>query len=316
MDITLQNFQTDVIEASMAQPVLLDIWAPWCGPCKALTPVLEAVQVQYAGRLQLAKLNADEQAQISGQLSQMFGVRSIPFCVLFKDGQAVDGFVGALPQAQIQEFLDRHVPSVDALSAQKEVAQADALLHQGQPQDALQKLQTALETDPANDALRYRYVRALLMLGQLDTARVAFAPVATKTLLDTQLAALEHWLSACEDAPSARPQAALLAAIEANPRDFDAQFEMARCHLAAQRFTDALEALLEIIGRDKTWQDQAPRKTYVAILELMAEPQPPAQPAAASAPAAGTLELTGKIAAPSRDPVIDHYRRRLSMVLF
>ncbi len=98
MDITIQNFEADLINASMQQPMLLDIWAPWCGPCKALTPVLEKLEVSYAGRFKLAKLNADEQPEISGQLSQMFGVRSIPFCVLFKGGQPIDGFVGALPE--------------------------------------------------------------------------------------------------------------------------------------------------------------------------------------------------------------------------
>ena len=92
LDITLQNFEADLITASTRQPVLLDIWAPWCGPCKALAPVLEKLETSYGGRFVLAKLNSDEQPEIAGQLSQMFGVRSIPFCVLFKDGQPVDGF--------------------------------------------------------------------------------------------------------------------------------------------------------------------------------------------------------------------------------
>jgi putative thioredoxin len=104
MDISIQNFETDLINASIEQPVLLDIWAPWCGPCKALGPVLEALEADYAGRFKLAKLNADEQPEIAGQLSQMFGVRSIPFCVLFKNGQPVDGFVGALPESKVREF--------------------------------------------------------------------------------------------------------------------------------------------------------------------------------------------------------------------
>ena len=94
-DITIQNFEAELIQASMQQPVLLDIWAPWCGPCKQLGPVLEKLEVAYAGRFKLAKLNSDEQPEIAGQLSQAFGVRSIPFCVMFKGGQPVDGFVGA-----------------------------------------------------------------------------------------------------------------------------------------------------------------------------------------------------------------------------
>jgi thioredoxin len=97
----------------MQVPVLLDIWAPWCGPCKTLGPVLEKLETSYAGRFSLGKLNADEQPEIAAQLSQMFGVRSIPFCVLFKGGQPVDGFVGALPEAEVRKFLDKHVPSAE-----------------------------------------------------------------------------------------------------------------------------------------------------------------------------------------------------------
>ena len=110
IDIHYDNFETELIGASMQAPVLLDIWAPWCGPCKQLGPMLEQLEVDYAGRFTLAKLNADEVPEIASQLSQMFGVRSIPFCVMFVQGQPVDGFVGAMPQAQIQEFLDKHVP--------------------------------------------------------------------------------------------------------------------------------------------------------------------------------------------------------------
>jgi len=117
LDITLQNFEADLISASKTQPILLDIWAPWCGPCKALGPVLEKLETAYTGRFALAKLNSDEQPEIAGQLSQMFGVRSIPFCVLFKDGQPVDGFVGALPEAEVRQFLDKHVASEEQLAA-------------------------------------------------------------------------------------------------------------------------------------------------------------------------------------------------------
>ena len=123
-DISLQNFEADLITASTHQPVLLDIWAPWCGPCKALGPVLEKLETDYAGRFTLAKLNSDEQPEIAAQLSQMFGVRSIPFCVLFKDGQPVDGFVGARPEAQVREFLDKHVASAAEAAAEDDVEEA------------------------------------------------------------------------------------------------------------------------------------------------------------------------------------------------
>lgn len=313
MDITIQNFEADLIHASMQQPVLLDIWAPWCGPCKALTPVLEKLEVAYAGRFKLAKLNADEQPEISGQLSQMFGVRSIPFCVLFKDGQPVDGFVGALPEPKLREFLDRHVPSAEEMAAEEDVAAAEELMAEGDTESALEKLQEAVAIDPANDAARYDYLRALLLAGRVAEAQRAFEPVASKVMLDARLAAAGHWLAACEKATSARSPDALAAAITANRRDFEARFELAQTHFAAQRFTDAMDELLEIVMRDKTWNDELARKTYVAILELMSKPA--AKSTEAAAPKS-TLEVTSKVNTASADPVVDQYRRKLSMALF
>jgi putative thioredoxin len=310
-DITLQNFEADLIQASMQQPVLLDIWAPWCGPCRTLGPVLEKIEAAYGGRFKLAKLNSDDQPEISSQLSQAFGVRSIPFCVLFDKGQPIDGFVGALPEAQVREFLDRHVPSAEALEAEAETEEAEALEASGDTEAALAKLQQAVAIDPANDSARYDYIKLLLECGHLEQARQAFEPVASKALVDARMAALDHWIAACEKASSARSPQALAAAIEANRRDFEARFELAQTLMAARRFTDAMEALLEIVMRDKEWNGQLARKTYVAILELMSKPAPKA-----AEQAKGTLELTGKSVAAPSDPVIDQYRRKLSMALF
>ena len=313
LDISLQNFETDLITASIQQPMLLDIWAPWCGPCKALGPVLEKLETSYAGRFTLAKLNSDEQPEIAGQLSQMFGVRSIPFCVMFKGGQPVDGFVGALPEGEIRAFLDKHVPSVDAVAAADDVEEAQALLADGDTDSALEKLQEAVAVNPGNDAARYDYLRALLGGGRIEEARRAYEPVASKVLLDARLAAAGHWLAACEQAPQARPAEQLAAAIATNKRDFDARFELAQSHFAAQRYTQALDELLEIVMRDKAWRDQLARKTFVAILELMNKPAPAKAEAAAPK---GKLELAGKAALAPADPVVDAYRRKLSMALF
>lgn len=315
IDISLQNFEADLINSSMQQPVLLDIWAPWCGPCKALGPVLEKLEVAYAGRFKLAKLNSDDQPEIAGQLSQMFGVRSIPFCVLFKGGQPVDGFVGALPEGEVRKFLDKHVPSPEEVAADEGMQEAEELLAEGDTESALERLQEAVAINPGNDAARYDYLRALLLAGRLDDARRVYEPVAGKLLLDARLAACGHWLAACEKAREARAPEQLAAAIAANKRDFDARYELAQTHFAAQRLTQAMDELLEIIMRDKGWNDQLARKTYVAILELMNKPAPAKAEAAASPK--GTLEVAGKMtaAAPS-DPVVDQYRRKLSMALF
>ena len=313
IDITLENLEPELIQASVAQPVLLDIWAPWCGPCKQLGPVLEKLETAYAGRFRLAKLNSDEQPEISSQLSQAFGVRSIPFCVMFIGGQPVDGFVGALPEAKIREFLDKHVPSAEEVAAEEDVHAAEELLAEGDTESALEKLQEAVAINPANDTARYDYIRALLGAGRVDDARRAYEPVAASMLLDPRLAACGHWIAACDAAATARSPDELATAIAANKRDFDARFELAQRHFAAQRSTEAMDELLEIIMRDKTWRDQLARKNYVAILELMTKPAP--APAKAAAPK-GTLELAGKVITTPADPVVDAYRRKLSMALF
>ena len=313
LDISMQNFEAELINGSVETPVLLDIWAPWCGPCKALGPLLEKIETAYAGRFRLAKLNSDDQPEIAAQLSQMFGVRSIPFCVMFKGGQPVDGFVGALPEADIRTFLDKHVPSAEEAAAEDDLEAAEDLLAEGDTGSALEKLQEAVALDPGNDAARADCLRALLGAGRVDEARRVYAPVANAVIPNPRLAACGHWLAALEAAPAARSADALGTALAVNKRDFDARFELAQGHFAAQRFTQAMDELLEIIMRDKSWRDELARKNYVAILELMTKPAP-----ARAAPAApkGTLEIAGKSAAAPSDPVVDAYRRKLSMALF
>jgi putative thioredoxin len=311
IDITLQNFEADLINDSLRQPVLLDIWAPWCGPCKQLGPVLEKLEVAYGGRFKLAKLNSDEQPEIAGQLSQAFGVRSIPFCVMFVGGQPVDGFVGALPEAEVRKFLDKHVPSADALAAAEEVEAAEELAADGDSASALARLQQAVATDPANDAARIDLVKLLLEQHRPEPARAAWQPLAGKALADARIAALGLWLDAFEQ--PRRDEATLQAAIAADRRDFGARFELAQRRFAAGQFVPAMDELLEIVMRDKGWNDGLARKTYVAILELMSKPAPKA---AAGDAKKGTLELTGKTAVAPADPLLDQYRRKLSMALF
>lgn len=277
IDITLENFQDELIEASLARPVLLDIWAEWCGPCKQLGPVLEKLEVEYAGRFTLAKLDADKVPQISSQLSEMFGVRSIPFCVMFKDGQPVDGFVGAIPAEKIREFLDKHVPGADEAEAAAEEEAAQEALAEGDTEGALEKLQHAVATDPANDDARFDYVKLLLQLGRADDAKVAFAPVIAKAAAVRRFDALQRWMDAIDFAApptGAAPAVAELdAKIAANKRDFQARFDRARLLVADQQWTAAMDELLEILMRDKAWSEELARKTYVAILELIEPPR-------------------------------------------
>ncbi|MDA7418460.1 tetratricopeptide repeat protein [Xenophilus arseniciresistens] len=303
IDITLDNFQTELVEASLTTPVLLDIWAEWCGPCKQLGPVLESLEVEYEGRFKLAKLDADKVPQLSSQLSQMFGVRSIPFCVMFVGGQPVDGFVGAQPAAQIREFLDKHVPGADELEAQQQEEQAQEALAEGDTDAALEKLQHAVATDPANEDARFDYVKLLLQLGREDDAKVAFAPVIDRRALVRRFDSLQRWMDAIDAAGDSSQWAQRLAdadaKIAAAKRDFDARFARAQLLMAQQQWTAAMDELLEILMRDKAWSEELARKTYIAILDVIEPPKPKV--------------AEGQI--PPDDPTVATYRRRLSSVV-
>jgi putative thioredoxin len=333
IDITIENFETDLISVSTRTPVLLDIWAEWCGPCKALGPVLERLEEEYAGQFILAKVNADEQPEIAGQLSQMFGVRSIPFCVMFVGGQPVDGFVGALPPEKIREFLGKHLSGAAALAPDDvaPVGEADQAAGQAQEEEdpvgaAIARLDDALEKDPGNDEARFDLVKLLLAEGALEPAQHIFQPIAGRAagpVPEARVLAFSRYIEAVQTAREGRAPQELNAAIAADKRDFAARFELARIFWAAGQPTQAMDELLEIIMRDKAWNEELARKTYVAILEVMTKPQPKTVPGAkpvAGAPGAQDarpkLEIAGKIAVSAADPVIDQYRRKLSMALF
>ncbi len=316
INVTLENFEADVIQASFATPVLVDFWAPWCGPCKTLGPLLEKLETAYGGRFVLAKVDSDQQPQ----LAQAFGIRSIPTCVLLVGGKPVDGFMGAVPESQIKAFLDKHLPSEAELEAESEAEDAQALVAAGDAQAALNKLADALALDPANDDTRYDYVKLLLQLGELEEAGAALEPKMAEIPRALRFEALWHFHDALRFAHSDEraqwPLQRFDEAIAQNRRDFDTRFAKARLLTAAGEWTAAMDELLEIIMRDKAWSQEQPRKLYVAILELLS-PQKPKAAAGASGKTAGGIELTGKTAV-VEDPqsqLVSTYRRRLSMAL-
>ena len=316
MDVTMENFEADVIVASQTTPVLVDFWADWCGPCKSLGPVLEKLEADYQGRFKLVKINADTEQQLAGA----FGVKSLPTCILLMGGRPVDGFMGALPEGKVREFLDKHLPSDSEVAAQTDAQEAAQLAQAGDAHAAIAKLQEALSLNPADDEARYNFVKLLISVGELDEAQAALAPKLTEIPLQLRFDALNYWLQALQfvstDERAAWSFEQFDAAIATNKRDFDTRLAKARVLIAAELFENAMEELLEIIMRDKTWNHDVARKTYVAILELLTPPKPKTDDAAVGKTAGG-IELTGK-AAVQEDPVmelISRYRRKLSMAL-
>lgn len=299
INVTIANFETEVIEASMQTPVLVDFWAPWCGPCKVIGPLLEKIEIDYAGRFKLVKIDSDQEQQ----LAQAFGIRSIPTCVLLMNGQPVDGFMGALPEGQIKEFLDKHLPAAEAVEAAAEEAAALDALADGDVEGALAKLQQAVQTDPNNDDARFDLVKLLLELDRDDDAKVAFAPVIAKAAGVRRLDSLSRWMTARDaQATVSNPQARaaeLQAAITANKRDFDSRFALAQLLMAHSQFVPAMDELLEILMRDKAWSEDLARKTYIAILDIIEPPKPKV--------------AEGQV--PPEDPTVATYRRRLSSVV-
>ena len=316
IDITVENFESEVVAASMATPVLVDFWATWCGPCKTLVPTLEKLEAAYAGRFKLAKVDVDANQQIAG----MFGIRSVPTCVLMVGGKPVDGFMGAQTEGQVREFLDKHLPSEGELMAESEVDEAQQLIESGDTQAALQKLADALTADPSNDDARFDYVRLLIASGDYDQAASLLHEPLKRIPKPLQFEALQHWLQCMlfvqQDERGNWELARFDAAIAQNKRDFDTRFAKAQVLAAEGQWTAAMDELLEIIMRDKEWNGQAARKLFVGILELLA-PAKPKKPDAVPGKTAGGIELLGKSTAEQDQAtaLVNSYRRKLSMAL-
>ncbi len=280
IETTIERFQADVIDASMSTPVVLDFWAPWCGPCKTLGPMLERLEQQYGGRFMLVKVDTDAQPE----LARHFRIRSIPTVFGIVNGQPVDQFQGVVPETQLREFIDRLLPNPGDV----EVEQALQAIERGEIDVAEQHLKKAIANDGGNDNARLMYAQLLLQQKDPGAALAQLEFVSAEARQDPQVAALFERAQRESQEGVEPPSDDLLDRVANDPADLQARLELAQHYMEQKHWAPAFEQLLEIVRRDRTFGDDVGRRTMIEGFEKAA-----AQP-----------------------QLVSEWRRRLSSVLF
>jgi putative thioredoxin len=260
-DVDVSNFQQVVMEGSRSTPVVIDFWAPWCGPCKSLKPILEKLAEEYQGKFILAKINSDENQALATQ----FGVKGIPAVKAVIDGRIVDEFSGALPEGAVREFLDRLIPS----PADELLAQATAQHEAGDLDGALATLGQASQLDPGNETVRLHAAEILAEHGQLDEASQLLGSLSADIRKEdraTRLAAKLNFAQAGSHADEVK----LREQIASQPDDMESRLQLANLLIGAGRYTEGMDELLEMIGRNRAWNEDAARKTLLSVFNLLA----------------------------------------------
>lgn len=282
IDATIQNFEADVIAASQKTPILVDLWAEWCGPCKALGPILEKLAAEYNGAFILAKIDVDKEQQ----LAAAFGARSIPTVILLKGGQPVDGFTGAKSEGEIRQFLDQHVEKPGIIGGE-DAAETTAATANEPPEQAVARIRAEMQQNPDDKERSFDLVQALLRADQVDDARAELAQLPANLATDNRAKRLQDQISLAETLGNAPPADELRARIEADPDDHQAR-DLLGVRLLMEGDSEAgLEQFLELLQRDRNWNDGQARKRLVAAF--------------------GMLDDTA---------LVSRYRRRMSSLLF
>jgi len=263
IETTTQTFTRDVLDASMKVPVIVDFWAPWCGPCKQLTPIIEKVVLAARGAVRLVKMNIDDHPEVAQQLR----VQSIPAVFAFKNGQPVDGFMGALPESQVRAFVEKLAGGIGPTPAEEMIELGRAAAAENNLPEAAQAFGRAIQIEPGNPAAVAGLTRCYIESGDFERARQTLGLVRPDAKNDPEIKAAEAALSLAEKSASLGDTSEFLTRIEKNPKDHDARFNLALVLNVQGDREGAVEQLLISFEYDRNWNEQAARKQLVEFFD-------------------------------------------------